>query len=92
MEVRGPQGEPLSLLTGAETLPELKDLMLALCNACPAGKAHPHCPIRILSGLSHVAVTRLIQSMPRESCLNLFELELECRSRNDSCHADSSPA
>src|ERR1017187_8979117 len=85
---RGPQGEHLSLISGNETLEELKSLILFLCQECPAGQNHPHCPFRVMSGLSHASVTRLVKGMPRESCENLLELELNCRSQNElPCHS-----
>lgn len=89
---RGPQGEHLSLLTGGESLDELKGMIILLCQECTAGQNHPHCPFRIMSGLSYVSVTRLVKGMPHESCLNLFELELNCRSQDEfTCHLSKNP-
>lgn len=79
-EARGPNGEHLSLLTGGESLEELKDLIILLCQECPAQQSHPHCPFRIMSGLSYASLTKLVEDMPHKSCVNLFEMELNCRS------------
>jgi hypothetical protein len=92
LEATGVAGEPLSLLTGKETLAELKRMILVLCQVCPGGRNHPHCPFRVLSGLSHFSASRLIQAMPRESCLHLFEMELQCRSQNETPCRTQPPA
>lgn len=76
---KNPQGEPLSLIKGNETTEELKDLIIRLIQKCPAGKAHFQCPFRIMSSLSLDAINQTVQSLSRESCLKLFEMERECR-------------
>jgi len=81
---RGPNGEKLSLLTGGETAAELRNLTIFLCQACPAGQNHLHCPFRVMSGLSYHAMTHLVKSLPHASCLNLLELELTCRSQGEA--------
>lgn len=83
MEARGPLGEHLSLITGQETLEELKSMIIYLSQECPVHKSHPHCPFRVMSGLSYSSVTLLVKGMPHESCVNLFELELNYRSKGD---------
>ena len=81
MEAVGENGKQLSLLAGTETLDELKYLILQLTRECPAQRNHPHCPFRLLAGLSYGSAVRMINDMSRETCLNLFELELNCRSQ-----------
>ena len=78
---RGPQGEALSLITGRESVEELRELIIDFSEACPAGQNHPHCPFRILSGLSFVSLENLVKNMPRETCINIFDQELKCRSQ-----------
>ena len=78
---RGSGGQHLSLLTGSESLEELKRAIIHLCQACPASQNHVYCPFRILSGLSHASMTNLVNKMPMASCLNLFEMELNCRAQ-----------
>ena len=91
-EARGPNGEHLSLLTGSETLDELKSLIVFLCQECPARQNHPYCPFRVMSGLSYASMTGLVKDMPHKSCVNLFEMELNCRSQNESeCHPGRNP-
>ena len=80
----GPGGEPLSLLAGGEPVAELRNMILCLVQACPANQNHLHCPFRIMSGLSYHAMCHLIKNLPYESCLNLFELELKCRSQAET--------
>ena len=89
----GPQREPVSLLTGAETLEEMRKLILFLCQECPIKQDHPHCPFRIMSVLSHASRTRLVNEMPRDSCESLFELELHCRSQGEiACRPSGNPS
>ena len=91
-EARGPNGEHLSLLTGSESLEELKDLIVFLCQDCPAWQNHPHCPFRIMSGLSYASLTKLVEDMPHTSCVNLFEMELNCRSQGEfECRPGKDP-
>ena len=80
---RGSQGEPLSLITGKESVEELRELIVDFSEACPAGQNHPHCPFRILSGLSYDSLEKLVKSMPRETCVAFFEQELKCRTQAD---------
>lgn len=85
---RGPQGELFSLVDGRETDQELKDLIVQLALKCPLGKSHFHCPFRILSGLSCDSLTGTVQTLSREACLSLFEMERECRATHaDECQS-----
>jgi hypothetical protein len=87
MIARDPQGKCFPLPTGTETVEELREMIIFFCQACPAGQNHLHCPFRTMSGLSYHAMTGLVKNLPHQSCLNLFELEFDCRSREDSsCH------
>jgi hypothetical protein len=88
----GSNGERFSLLTGSETVEELREIIVHLCHACPAKNNHAHCPFRTMSGLSFHAIANLVKNLPRESCLNLFEMELKCRSQQESpCHPPKTP-
>jgi len=81
LAARGPEGEPQSLIAGTETLAELREVIVGFSEGCPAGRNHPHCPFRLLSGLSYDSLTNLVNSMSRETCLDLFQQELQCRSQ-----------
>ena len=69
----------MSLINGGETTEELKDLIIHLSHKCPDGKVHFQCPFHILSGLTQASIIRTVQSLSRESCLQLFEMERACR-------------
>ena len=78
---RGLQGGALSLITGKETLEKLREMIIEFSEDCPSGHNHPHCPFCIMSGLSYDSLTNLVNHMSRETCLNLFEQEWQCRSQ-----------
>jgi hypothetical protein len=84
MVARGPNGEHLSLLAGNESLAELQAMIIEFTQLCPAGKNHDHCPFHMLSGLSYASLTRLVNNMSHESCLDLFEQERNCRFQADA--------
>ena len=84
LAARGARGEPLSLITQRETLAELREMILEFSEACPAGQNHPHCPFRIMAGLSYDSLVSLINHLPQEACVNLFDQELACRSQADA--------
>lgn len=75
----GPDNEPLSVITGAESDEELRDMAVKMLEACPLGKHHCQCPFRILSGLSWVAARSILNDMKREQIIDFFELERQCR-------------
>ena len=84
LAARGPRGEHLSLLTGQETLEELRYLIIQLSTRCRDQPNQPQCPFRLLSSLSYAAMTSMVKDLPRITCLDLFQMELECRSQPDS--------
>lgn len=82
-----PKGKALSLLIGDETVEQLRAMIIELCLSCPASNNHAHCPFRIMSGLSAGSMRNLVNNLPHKSCVNLFEMELDCRSKNENpCH------
>lgn len=81
LAARGPEGKPLSLLTGQETLAELRNMIVELSREGPTGLENPGCPFRMMSGLTYASLTNLVNHMPREACVDLFEMELNCRSK-----------
>jgi len=83
MMARGLNGESLYLLNGNETVEQLRQTIIRLCQECAAGANHSHCPFRIMAGLSHGSIVNLVKNMPLASCQNLFELELNCRSQGE---------
>jgi len=84
LAARGPRGEPLSLLTGRETLEELQYLIIQLSSHCGKQPNQPQCPFRLLTSLSYAAMTSLVKDLPRSACVDLFQVELKCRSLPDS--------
>ena len=84
LAARGPNGEPLALITGKESLEELKSMVLQFSQACPAKQASLECPFHIMGTLSHATLTTLVESLSRETCLDLFQMELDCRSQANS--------
>ena len=85
---QGPGGKFSSLVSGQESEQEVKRVIFRLVQEfqhqqhCPAGKAHPECPFRIMAGLSHASVKDLVHSMPLQDCLELFEMELASRTNH----------
>lgn len=75
----GPDNEPLSIITGAETDEELRELAFLMLEACPVGKHHCQCPFRILNGLSWVSARSILKDMKRDQLIEFFELERQCR-------------
>ena len=86
LAARGPNGEPLTWITGQESLEELRQMIIQFSNSCPAKQTHLECPFHIMGTLSHASMTTLVESLSHESCLALFQMELECRSQiNNPC-------
>jgi len=81
LAARGSKGEPLSLITGQESLAELQDLILQLSQACPAKQPHLQCPFFIIGTLSRASQTVLVNQLTHKACLDLFQMELDCRSQ-----------
>jgi hypothetical protein len=79
-----PGGEVLSLITGQESLEELRLLVVEFSQACPVKKTNLACPFHIMGTLSHASLATLANSLSRESCLALFKMELDCRSQSNS--------
>ena len=81
LSTRGPGGEALSLITGQESLDELRKLIIEFSQACPAKQTHLPCPFHIMGTLSHDSLASLANNLSRESCLELFQMEQDCRSQ-----------
>jgi len=71
----------LSLISGQESLAELKDLILQVSQACRAKQTYFPCPFFITGTLSYASLTVLVNSLTRKACLDLFQMELVCRSQ-----------
>lgn len=71
----------MSLITGQETLEELRNLIIQFSQACPAKQTHFQCPFFIIGTLSYASLTKLVNNFPREACLDLFQMEWNCRSQ-----------
>lgn len=79
MMTLGPDGKLLSAITGQESDALLRRLAIQLSNQCPVGVSHGKCPLRMLQGLSNVALDNVVQQLDRQTLLELFEKERECR-------------
>ncbi len=77
----GPQGQALSLITGQESLEQLRELIIQYAASCPANETHLVCPFHIMGTLSYSSLTTLVNRLPRQACLDLFEMEQRCRSQ-----------
>ena len=75
----GGDGKPLSAITGEETEKELRALAVSFTGQCPAGRQHCQCPFRLLNAISYASLNNLLNGMNRESLLELFAMECECR-------------
>ena len=75
------QGNPLSLIAGQESLEELRKLIIEFSQACPAKQKHLQCPFFIMSSLSYGSLTNVVNNLPRAACLDLFQMELDCRTQ-----------
>jgi len=82
LTAKGPDGKLLNLVRGDETTEELRELIIQLSQSCPAGNKHRSCPFCTLAGLTYNSLTNLVNKMPHEGCLELFEMEQVCRSRH----------
>ena len=81
LAARGPEGELLPLITGQESLEELRQMIIRFSHVCPAKQIHMECPFHIIGTLSHTSLAALVNGLTREACVNLFQLELDCRSK-----------
>ena len=77
---RGPKGELLPLISGQESLEELRLMIIQISHACSAKKSW-ECPFHIMGTLSYDSLTSLVNRLPREACLDLFRMELDSRSK-----------
>jgi hypothetical protein len=68
-----------SAMTGAETDGELRDLAFDLALHCPMRNIATDCPFQLLSKLTPASLQNTLAQMRRQSLLELFELERECR-------------
>ena len=92
MTTLGPEGKLLSAITGDESDAELRRLVVKLSNQCPLEKDHEDCPFRMLQGLSNVALENVVNQMDRQTLLELFKRETECRNTPDSpCQESGTP-
>ena len=74
-----PADQAYSLITGQEALGELRRLIIDYAQAGPANKTHQAGPFHTLGTLSYASLTTLVNSLPREACLDLFKMEQNCR-------------
>lgn len=90
LAARGPASEPLPLITGQESLEELRRMVIQFSHACPAKQIHLECPFHIMGTLSHDSLASFVNSLTRQACVNLFQMELECRAKVVVMHAPKS--
>ena len=82
-------GDPVPILSGAESDVELHELMFRFSQRCPVGRRGPNCPFRLLDGLSWTSLKNLLANMDRKTMLEIFQMELDNR-RGCLAAADSS--
>jgi len=78
--------EPCSVLTGQETDEELRELALRFSQQCPIGELSRHCPFYLLNGLHYATAKDIVDKMSRQSLLEMFDEERQCRKKHsDEC-------
>ena len=71
----------MPLISGQESLEELRQMVIEFCHVCPAKQIHLECPFHIMGTLSRDSLASFVNSLTRQACVNLFQLELDCRSK-----------
>jgi len=79
LAARGPAGELLSLITGQESVEELRELIIELSQDSLVQPNQLHSPFHIIGTLSYASMTTLVNNLSHKACLELFRMELECR-------------
>jgi hypothetical protein len=79
------------LISGDETVEELRKAIGQISHHCPLDKVHEKCPFRMFGLLNPQVRDNLINAMTIEACLHFFELERECRASADR-QSNKSPA
>jgi len=79
------------LISGDETVEELRQAIGQISHRCPLGKSHERCPFRMFGLLSPHIRDKLIDALTIEACLHFFELERECRASPD-CASNTASA
>jgi len=74
------EGEPWWLITGQESLDELRRKIIELSQDYSTRKTHLPGPFQIMGSLSYTSLTTLVGSLPRQACLDLFRMEQNHRS------------
>lgn len=74
----GPAGEPLTLITGQESLEELRNIIIKFSEAGSGRQTHLHGPFRLMGSLSHDSLRTLVNGLTRKACLDLFQMEQNC--------------
>lgn len=67
------------LATQDEPVEVLRQRIFDFTIKCPLAMNHWGCPFRLMSGLSLEARRKLIFSLSKAQCLDLFEMERICR-------------
>jgi hypothetical protein len=90
LAARGQAGEPLPLITGQESVEELRQLIIELAQSSLV-QPNLHSPFHIIGRLSHESMTALINNLSRKNCLELFRMELECRTLAPALNSSIQP-
>jgi hypothetical protein len=69
----------LAAVTGNEPEEKLREAILNLVLVARAAPHQPHCPVRMLDGISTAALNGLVANMPRAALMFVFEEERKCR-------------
>jgi hypothetical protein len=64
---------------GDETDDELREIALEISSYCQAHPCAEHCPFAVLASLGSQSMTREIRQMSRQTLLDFFQMELDCR-------------
>jgi hypothetical protein len=72
------ENEPRPLITGQESLDELRKKIIELSQASSARQIELRGPFHIMGSLSHDSLKTLVNSLSREACLDLFKMEQTC--------------
>jgi hypothetical protein len=72
--------ELLAAVTGNEPDEKLRAAVLELVLIAGQAPHQPHCPVRMLDGISHDSLKGLVADLSRDALLFLFAAERKCRS------------
>ena len=78
-----PPAAPQPLLTGRETLAELREMILLRTLSYFTSRNHPEGPFQLLSRLTYTSMANIVNHLPYANCVDLFAMEQACRARSN---------